>query len=144
MIASSKLARRLLSLLTGLALLSVMGCGDDEKALRKRYPVSGKITYNGSPVETGEISFHPDGPGGRPATGTISNGSYSLKTLTPGDGAYPGNYKVVVTPKQLGLPKGKGAKASSVIPQKYGLDSSSPLTAEVKPQTNDIPFDLKD
>ncbi|HEV3121015.1 MAG TPA: hypothetical protein VGY53_03895 [Isosphaeraceae bacterium] len=145
MIASDKVTRRFVLLMAGSALLAVGGCGEDEKkTLRRRYPVSGKVTYKGNPLESGEISFHPDGAGGKPATGTITDGSYSLTTLTPGDGAYPGNYKVVITPK-LTLPvKGKTAKPSPAIPQKYGLDTSSGLTAEVQPQTNNISFELKD
>src|SRR5262249_15205348 len=81
--------------LAGLGLLLVSGCGDD--GLPRRYPVSGDVTYNDKPVAQGIVNFIPQGDKGRAASGTIVDGRYELTTLAPGDGAIPGNYRVIVT-----------------------------------------------
>ncbi len=52
-------------------------CGTDD-GLGKRFPVSGKVTYNGNPLEKGDISFVPDDPKGVGATGLIENGVVHL------------------------------------------------------------------
>jgi hypothetical protein len=148
-----------------------VGCGDDS-GLPRRYPVSGTVTYNGKPLEKGNINFAPDGPGGRAAGGTIIDGKYSLTTQEPDDGAVPGKYKVSVVAKATDaskvdlkikgatteeakkamavvFPQKVAAKAAaagkSLIPAKYNLPETSGLTYEVKPQSNTgADFDLKD
>ena len=141
-------------------LVTVLGCGDDS-GLAKRYSVSGTVNYNGKPVEKGTITFTPSVEGGRAASGDIADGSYSLTTVTPGDGAIPGAYKVTVMAKEIDTTKlkevAKGGQfhhdkdfakanktAKALIPPKYQLASTSDLTAEVKASSNTIPFELKD
>ena len=73
------------------ALAIAAGCGEDD-GIGTRYPVTGNVTYNGKPVESGMITFTPDNPdAGRVATGNIRDGYYSLTTLAPDDGALPGS-----------------------------------------------------
>ena len=87
------------------ALVAVLGCGDDS-GLSRRYRVSGTVIYNGKPLERGNISFTPDGSGGRAAGGMIVNGSYSLTTHDPDDGcALPGKYKVSIQAKEADASK---------------------------------------
>jgi hypothetical protein len=81
------------------ALLIVAACSGD--GLGRRYHVSGKVTYKGAPVQKGTISFVPVEKEGRGASGPIEGGAYSLTTHTPGDGALPGKYKVVVDTRQI-------------------------------------------
>jgi hypothetical protein len=144
--------------------LAVIGCGDDGFG-QSRYKVSGKVNYNGSPIEKGEISFVPQGGEGRAATGTIKNGYYTLTTLTEGDGAVPGKYMVTVSSRNVdltaaqekvkglapgaALPQDYVAKAikdaKSNIPAKYGLAETTPLKDyEVKAQSNTFNFELTD
>ena len=155
--------RCLVALLGAGASLIVPACGSDD--LGRRYSVSGTVTYKDEPVEKGVISFLPEDPGkGRAGSGIIESGSYSLTTHTPGDGAFPGKYKVVITSKNVDLSKaqakvkslGPGValpqdyvakayrKAKSNIPARYSIPSTSPLTAEVKEQPNRINFGLTD
>ena len=56
MAAVNRLPRRFLTMLAVPALLVLASCGNDD-GLGKRYPVSGTVTYNGNPLEKGEISF---------------------------------------------------------------------------------------
>jgi hypothetical protein len=165
-----KIFRRISSpTLSALLATTLLGCGSDD-GLGTRYAVYGTVNYNGKPVEKGEIAFMPDNPADRAASGVIENGSYTLTTQSDGDGALPGKYKVTITSKDVDLEKAealfksqakkgkdittslipkdymnKAAKtAKSNIPAKYSTPETSKLVAEVKEQSNNIPFDLTD
>jgi hypothetical protein len=84
------------TLFVGLILFSA--CSDDGFG-RQRYSVHGTVTYKGEKLAQGQIAFVPEAQGGQVALGQIENGYYSLSTLTPGDGALPGKYKVTVVAK---------------------------------------------
>ena len=74
----------------------VLGCSDD--GLGKRYPVNGTVTYKGQAAQAGDDRLHPRPPptaAVRPARST--DGTYSLTTQDPGDGAFPGSYKVTIS-----------------------------------------------
>jgi hypothetical protein len=148
------------ALLAGACLIAILGCADDT-GISKRFPVSGTVNFKGQPLEKGRIDFIPvDSAKCRPATGEIQDGYYTLTTLSPGDGAIPGQYKVTVTAKNVDTSKvlatvqqkGGGGRqheiakaqslAKSVIPAKYSLDTTSGLTATVAEQSNKIPFEL--
>jgi hypothetical protein len=84
-----------------MALAVSFGCGDSS-GLPRRYPVSGTVTYQGKPLEGGNVNFTPTDPAnGRAASGAISGGQYSLTTHNPGDGALPGSYKVSIVAKEI-------------------------------------------
>jgi hypothetical protein len=160
MIAPRTLAVRFAVMVAGLGLVIILGCGD-QSGLATRYPVSGKVTFNGQPVEKGTISFVPTQADGRAASGEITNGSYSLTTATPNDGALPGSYKVTVVSKEMDTSKlkevakggqfhhdadfAKAAKnAKSFVPSRYSLADTSDLTTTVAAKSNTLDFDLKD
>jgi hypothetical protein len=154
---------RLSALSVGLTL--VAACSDDGFG-RQRYSVHGTVTYKGEKLAKGQIAFLPDGQGGQAATGPIENGYYSLTTLTPGDGALPGKYKVTVAAKGFELEKVQSAarakgmppsaalpqdliakdrkEAKSKIPTKYNLLTTTGLTADVEARSNTKDFELKD
>ncbi len=107
--------------------------------------VTGKVTYNDKPVTTGTISFiSADKP---TAYGEIGpDGSYSLMTEKPGDGATPGSYQVtVVALEDMGdrLPEERNPLPPPVVPNKYSNATTSGLTAEVEAgKENVIDFNL--
>jgi hypothetical protein len=145
------------------ATLVVVGCGDDNSGLAKRYKVSGTVKYKGEPVEHGTVSFDPTNPAppaGRHASGYIENGSYTLTTATEGDGALAGEYKVVISSSTVDmrdLAKKQGGmvhqgdeefqkivkNAKSLVPTKYGRAETTTLTAKVE-GSQSINFDLQD
>jgi hypothetical protein len=149
------------------ALLLLASCSSDD-GLGVRYPVSGTVTYNGNPLEKGEISFvSEDLKANLGASGQITNGSYALSTGGDADGAQAGKYKVTITAKEDFLAKAKAdfqkeskqntsnyipsqfvakaeAEAKSLIPRGYGDARTTNLTAEVKTQSNTIKFELSD
>jgi hypothetical protein len=137
------------------------GCSSDDSGLDRRYKVTGMVTYKGQPLSKGGITFEPAGKG-RFATGDIENGSYSLTTSTPGDGALPGDYKIVIVASDVdiaAMAKKTGGQlhqgdeahvkaikeAKSLVPQKYNRSETSGLKASVTAGgTNKFDFDLKD
>jgi len=161
--------RRVIAASALIGMAGFLGCSDD--SLGTRYPVSGTVTYKGKPLEKGTITFMPPSPEARGASGEIVDGEYSLMTHTPGDGAFPGTYKVVVVSREEADPQKVQAAqqklaakaglsgvqspdpamiskvrqtAKSRIPEKYAAPTTSNLTAEVKAQSNTIPFTLED
>ena len=126
----------------------------------ERGVVRGAVTAGGKPVPQGVIRFHPQA-GGRPATGTLaSDGTYTLTTVKPGDGALLGAHRVTIEAKRLEegeVPrsfdeeakmvkegrssKGKG-KLVWLVPQRYTRIESSDLTAQVESGENRIDFAL--
>ena len=151
----------LASLSVSLVTLLAIGCGDDS-GLGARYKVSGNVKYKDTPVEKGVVTFVPEDPAnGRSATGTITNGYYTLTTHANSDGALPGKYKVTVASREVDLSKAEAnvkgggtmrqddvAKANKnakqLVPSKYGIPETSGLSYEVKPSSNTFDIDLKD
>ena len=157
---------RCLAVLAIPALLVLASCGTED-GLGKRYPVSGTVKYNGSPLEKGEISFvTEDMSKNFGATGTITNGSYTLSMGGEGDGAQVGKYKVTVTAKEDYMAKAQAdytkvtggqspkllpnfvgkaaAEAKSLVPAGYGDVRTTTLEAEVEAKSNTLNFDLSD
>ena len=154
---------RLSALCVGLTLAA--GCSDDGFG-RQRYSVHGTVTYRGENLAKGQIVFVPWAEGGQAATWQIEDGYYSLSTLTPGDGALPGQYKVTVVARDIdvekvrsdarakGLPPGAALpqpliakankEATSKIPTRYNLPTTTDLTADVEARSNTKDFELKD
>ncbi len=100
-----------------------------------RYPVTGRVTYeDGSPVEAGTVIGEAT-VDGKPVgvQGNIgADGSFSWGTDRAGDGAVPGNYRVIVMPVALGdseLAEGK----QPAVDGKYTKFDTSGITFEVKP-----------
>jgi major membrane immunogen (membrane-anchored lipoprotein) len=157
--------RRMIAITLSFAgMVIIQGCSGDDSGLDRRYKVSGKVTYKGEPVAKGTIAFeptNPPAPKGRIASGYIENGSYTLTTLIDGDGAMPGEYKVIInstTVDMTGLAKQKGGlvhqgdadfqkilkEGKSLVPAKYGKSETSGLTKKIEATSNTIDFDLKD
>jgi hypothetical protein len=78
------------------AACALAGCGPGNGLTMGR--VSGHVTYNGLPVELGEVLFLPDsekGSNGVPSMGPITkDGSYTMSTQDFGDGVIAGYHKV--------------------------------------------------
>lgn len=79
-----------------LAMIALAGCGGGGPTT---YPVSGRVTYKGQPVTTGEIRYLPaDKAQGHIARGAIdAQGAFELTTFKPGDGVLSGSYQVTIS-----------------------------------------------
>jgi hypothetical protein len=111
-----------------LVVVVVIGCGKGPEYV----PVTGTVKYSDGTVPKGDapaITFQPveAGPGKKGASGTIAeDGTFSLQTINPGDGAQPGDYKVTVHVMK-GYPRGK-----QMVAEKYTRPDTTPLNATVK------------
>ena len=127
-----------------LPILSV-GCGSSGPAMGR---VSGKVTYKGSPLTKGTVTFQSTAPNGRNATGEIqSDGSYTLQTENPSDGALLGEYKVAIyahDEEVLDYTPAKPVPLKRLAPAKYEKTETSGLTATIKSGSNPLNFDLTD
>jgi hypothetical protein len=92
--------------------------------------VSGRVTLNGRPLETGEVTFFSaDQPKSKPVTAAIKDGEYRGVELPPG------KYKVVISAKQDG---------KELLPASYSDADKSALVVEVTGAgSNALDFDLK-
>jgi hypothetical protein len=102
------------------ALLLVGGCGD------KMCKVTGEVTFDGKPVESGEVQFTPEDPHHRTEVGQIKDGKFELRST-------PGKMKVEVKASRA-IPGTKdplnpGPIIDSYIPARYNTNTE--LTAEV-------------
>jgi hypothetical protein len=107
-----------------------------------RNTVAGTVTYDdGTPVESG-IVIGDATVDGKPVSvqGTIRHGAFSWGGAKEGDGALPGQYKVIVVPPALS----ESEVARGMIPAidgKWGKYETSGLSFEVKEGKNE--FNIK-
>ncbi len=132
---------------------SISGCGKK----RDLAAVTGKVTYNGEPLEFGTVIFEPEA--GQFATGAIQpDGTFQMKTRGEGHGVPVGKCKVRFVCFAKEDPSTKPAAAEGdmppgealplglpLIPQKYLSTATSGITVNVKPGDNEpLVFDLTD
>lgn len=133
--------------LLGCAMLAwaAAGCGGDGLI-----PVTGQVTLDGEPLKAGSVTFHPDGGKGNrtqhiPA-GMVEGGVYVVFTNGV-KGAPPGPYKVTVTATDFsGKAPPKTATAQvpkSLIAERYGAKTTTPLEVEVVPSPAAGAYNLK-
>lgn len=123
------------------------GCGTGAAPLAE---VHGKVTYQGTILQSGTVVFTPDASrGGRGdlAEATIQpDGSFTLKTGNA-PGAAPGWHRVTVAsvrPPTDPLPGHRYALPASLLPEKYRDPQLSGLVCEVKAnQVNKIDLALE-
>ncbi len=128
------LLRALLFPLASVLLLTLAGCGGDGP---RQYQVTGSVTFDGQPIEQGEIRFMPTEAGGTPYAGAIANGKFECKVTEGQKRVEISATREAPTPAPDGLPN-----YVSYIPEEYNTQST--LTAEVKPGgDNTFTFDLK-
>lgn len=131
-------------LASSLVLILLSGCGGD--GAPPRYPVSGKVTYQGQPVPEGIVNFIKVGGGPEAAT-LNADGLFDFKTI---EGLPAGDYLVFIIPPETQItpptPDRPNAPAKQFpnIPKKYRLAASSELTATVAAKDeNKFEFDMK-
>jgi hypothetical protein len=137
------------------ALLSCLvfaaGCGSSSGTI----PVHGTVTLDGKPLPGAVIIYQPNDVSpktpSRNAQGTIMlDGTYSLTSFQTGDGAFPGEYTVLITKLPPPAPfdsfsKAPPPPAGPKIPAIYMDPARTPLKATVPSSggAQEINFELK-
>jgi hypothetical protein len=116
-----------------MVLAGLVGCGATGPPMA---PVRGVVTFDGKPLQSGNVVFIPE-IGGKFASGEISSdGAYCLTTFEEGDGALVGNHRIMVS--AVHFPGGNESPAVPLIPFRYGSDQTSGLTAMVVDQPDNV------
>jgi hypothetical protein len=118
------------SVLNLIAILAtgILGCGGNSTGT-----VTGTVTFEGQPIEQGQITFSPAGTEGSTAGDKIANGKYTVKDLKPA------KYHVVVEatkePKftSPGDPANNRTKTAEEIRAQY-----DPLPLDTKGKEQDL------
>jgi hypothetical protein len=120
--------------LVGALAIVAVGCGRGDGFVAS----TGSVTFDGTPVATGAISFHPLEQGTAPQGAQIIGGRFRIRTL-------PGRYRVEIV---AGRPQAGGEELTpgmprleQYIPKRY--NAASVLEADVTPRgRNAFTFDL--
>jgi hypothetical protein len=129
----------------GLVLAIASGCGGVGDGI-ERQAISGRVTFDGKPLDHGEITLSPI-QAGPSAGGTIAAGTFKIGRS---GGPSAGKYRVMIMSIQLtgrqvrdadGPPSSKVAEKANVIPARYNFKSD--VEIEVKREgPNEFTFDL--
>lgn len=128
-------------------LLYLAGCsGSDATAIKNLVPVSGSITLEDEPLESGTVFFVPEQAGGQPASGQISNGKFTMLTTVDAKGVVAGKYLVRIESRDTPEPSPKDLypkPGPSLIPEKFTDPKTSGLMVDVESGMPAINWNLK-
>lgn len=121
-----------------LLLMSLLaGCGPKGPDVGQ---VSGTVTYKGKTLPTGTIVFIPEKEGSLMAFAEIrQDGTYIAGTEEFGPGVPLGKHRVMIS---AFIDHGPEKSAEAILPEKYGSDRKSGLTADVEAGENVVDFSL--
>jgi hypothetical protein len=127
------------------ACLLLAGCESRTYEGEQRFPITGKVTVDGQPVDIGTISFLPTNSERRVSGGPIQDGVYSV---TEEMGPNAGAHRIEIHwHKKTGAKYRDNDSGEMYDTRKEGLPakfhSQSELTAEVSPEKTTFDFDLK-
>ena len=143
---------RYLLLTTALLATTILGCGDVDAP-----EVRGKVTLDAMPLADAKVLFEPEDPT-RPGASvrTAADGTFEIMPHeTTGETLPPGKYVVVVS-KKVGTTDNAPVEIEDdleqleaagmvreTLPPRYSRRDQTTLAAEVKPEQNDLTFDLQ-
>ena len=140
--------------------VGVLGCGA-KGGLEGTVPVTGTLKQKGAPLEGATVTFVAVTKGVRAASGvTDASGQFKLTTLQSGDGAFPGDFKVIVTKTEVvgkvytseeanayytqNKTRPPAPEFKDLVDKKYGNTETSGLKATVKQgEANDFTFEIE-
>ena len=136
--------RKVVLCLTAVLALACGSCASKNNI----YPVSGKVTYNGSPASGATVFFHRQGGDAmndHMIMGIVQeDGSFELVCGSLGKGAPPGEYDVLMEWKQVsGQSKGRPQHGPDKLKGRYADPKRPRFHATINAERNDLaPFDL--
>lgn len=122
----------------------ILTCTSCEQKEQATYPVSGVVTYKGSPASGAVVVFHRrgDSASDNAATGVVQqDGTFELVSGA-GKGAMPGDYVVLVEWKGTDQRQRRGPDK---LKGRYADPKRPRFHVTIKPERNDLPpFELTD
>jgi hypothetical protein len=139
------MTRRAALLLFPLTLLA--GCASRGPTLPTAVEARGKVLLpDGRPLPGGRVTLNPQAATEVEAFGDVNpDGTFTLTTYRPGDGAVPGTYVVTVSPFNYRSKTGNPTKIPNAaqIPARYGDTATSDLKVTIKAEGgNDLNLKL--
>lgn len=115
-----------------LAAILMLGCG--QGMLSGPVPIKGKVTYNGTPVDQGVITFIPvSSRAGKEVEANLkSGGEFQVE-----DGILPAEYYITVQ-----SPPGAHEKSKSVLPKRFSDRKGSGLVETITSASGQRPLEL--
>ncbi|MCY2967432.1 MAG: BON domain-containing protein [Planctomycetota bacterium] len=107
----------------------------------KVYPVTGRVTVDGKGPDGAMVVLHPVLPSNsaRPKATVKPDGTFTLMTYTPGDGAPEGEYKLTIVWHQLTEVNGEPSAGPNLLPVALSRADSTTHKVVVKQEKNEIP-----
>ncbi|MDR1480796.1 MAG: carboxypeptidase-like regulatory domain-containing protein [Planctomycetaceae bacterium] len=90
------MSRKISFVILSICVLFFAGDCSNRSKLVGLVPAEGVLKFNGELVEGATILFSPVSQSKAASSVTDTNGKFKMMTLNPNDGAYPGEYNVVV------------------------------------------------
>ena len=139
------------SLISGMALIAILGCGGGSTAKVPVHRTYGTITWNGQPLEGASVQFHSVEPIRVPGIETPlmpgaqskPNGLFEVTTFKAGDGLPKGEYLVTVSCENRSK-KAANGDYPELLPAHYQDPAKSGLKVTIKSGSNKLDaFELK-
>jgi hypothetical protein len=127
------MTRIAVGVVAGFVLLPSAGC--NRSGGSALHSVTGSAFCEGKPAAGAVITFHRAGDSNKkdlPHAVVRDDGTFTVTTLVPGDGAAPGKYQLTVIWRQKGKVRGDNAGGAYILPPRYLTPEQSGLTADVK------------
>ncbi len=125
-------------------LMGLAGCGGPAAPKRIPAPVKGTVSFRGSPVKKGQITFQP--ASGAAVGAEIKEGAYSMEAIVGPNTVMVVNREPEPGPAGADPEKRKNPPPpqdpKTIVPPEYGTPNS-PLKFEVKTGDNKADFDIK-
>jgi hypothetical protein len=106
------------------------------------YPVRGQVFVAGKPAVGAAVVFHPrpEGPEALRPSGVVSeDGSFTLGTYAPGDGAPPGQYDVAIA---WFADHSQADPKTGEVPVKLSPHYADPATSRLQATVNEGPNEI--
>jgi hypothetical protein len=113
----------------GFAGVILSGCGGGDSDGPPAVAAGGSVTFAGKPIKKGVIHFQPEK--GRPASGVIKDGKFTLTTYTEDDGAVVGKHKVGLEVTEEVPGKDGDTTVNYLVPQKFADPGKSGVVVEI-------------
>lgn len=131
-------------LLVCLGVLLIVGCSTDS-GFPTTYPVAGTVKYKGKPIAGATVTFYLSDGKGSAVGSSGPDGSFTLSSFRPGDGAVAGNYKVSIAkyaatqPEKTDTPPEGEIASGDIDPANYAPPTASSLNQRPAAPKNDLP-----